>query len=178
MLPKILWSKKYSTAVCRTTEGDSLEVNGSSSQEIEEQAAALEEELNEMEQQAAELGQESLFQDTEQESLEQWQLEMAQHEREHGAGWRSMIGELSSSWNPELGQAATAYRQTALAASSESADPELIQAKTAFRQELLVAGVQIGGKLLTEFTLTESLKKVMLWNLETPSSLPRKGFQS
>ena len=170
MLPKILWSKKYSTAVCRTTEGDSLEVNGSSSQEIEEQAAALEEELNEMEQQAAELGQESLFQDTEQESLQQWQLEMAQHEREHGAGWRSMIGELSSSWNPELGQAA--------AASSESADPELIQAKTAFRQELLVAGVQIGGKLLTEFTLTESLKKVMLWSLETPSSLPRKGFQS
>ena len=87
MLPKILWSKKYSTAVCRTTEGDSLEVNGSSSQEIEEQAAALEEELNEMEQQAAELGQESLFQDTEQESLQQWQLEMAQHEREHGAGF-------------------------------------------------------------------------------------------
>ena len=146
MLPKILWSKKYSTAVCRTTEGDSLEVNGSSSQEIEEQAAALEEELNEMEQQAAELGQESLFQDTELE-------------------W-----ELSSSGNPELGQAA--------AASSESADPELIQAKTAFRQELLVAGVQIAGKLLTEFILTESLKKVMLWNLETPSSLPRKGFQS
>ena len=38
-----------------------MEVNSSSSQEIEEQAAALEEELNEMEQQAAELGEESLF---------------------------------------------------------------------------------------------------------------------
>ena len=123
-----------------------MEVNSSSSQEIEEQAAALEEELNEMEQQAAELGEESLFQDTDQESLEQWKLELAQHEQEHGGGWRSMIGELSSSWNPELREAATADRQTALAAAFAAAatttadgeDAELMQAETPSRQELLL----------------------------------------
>ena len=36
---------------------------------------------------------------------------------------------------------------------------------------------QIGGKPLTEFILTGILEKVMLWNLETPSALPRNVFR-